>query len=179
MNPADFKDKMKDNPEKVEQIAYELGQILDMAPEDVKKSLTANISWSFIKRKVDKDIGLQVREYLIENNIDSIYVDEDSRRYYPNENLASHVLGFTGDDEQGLNGIEKTFDEALSGKKGMVMSQFDAGGRQVKYSPETYVEPIKGYNLYLTIDETIQYFTEKILEQAMLDYNLKEVPQLL
>ena len=173
VNPADFKDKMKDNPEKVEQIAYELGQMLDMAPEDVKKSLTANISWSFIKRKVDKDIGLQVREYLIENNIDSIYVDEDSRRYYPNENLASHVLGFTGDDEQGLNGIEKTFDEALSGKKGMVMSQFDAGGRQVKYSPETYVEPINGYNLYFTIDETIQYFTEKILEQAMLDYNLK------
>ncbi len=55
----------------------------------------------------------------------------------------------------------------------MIMSEFDAGGRQVKYSPETYVEPIDGYDLYLTIDETIQYFTEKALEKAMLDYNLK------
>lgn len=173
VNPPDFMDKMKDTPEKIDQIAYDLAQMLDMTPESVKEKLTSNLSWAFIKRKVDKEVGLKVREYLVENSIDSIYVDEDSKRYFPNGNLASHVLGFTGDDEQGLNGIEKTFDEILSGKPGMVMSEFDAGGRQVKYSPETYVEPVDGYNIYLTIDETIQYFTEKALEKAMLDYNLK------
>jgi len=171
--PPDFMDKMKDTPERIDQIATDLAQILDLTPESVKEKLTSNSRWAFIKRKVDKEVGLKVREYLVENGITSIYVDEDSKRFYPNGNLASHVLGFTGDDDQGLNGIEKTFDEILSGKPGMVMSEFDAGGRQVKYSPETYVEPVDGYNLYLTIDETIQYFTEKALEKAMLDYNLK------
>ena len=173
VNPPDFMDKMKDNPERIDRIADDLAQILDMTPESVKDKLTSNMRWAFIKRKVDKEVGLKVREYLVENGIDSIYVDEDSKRFFPNGNLASHVLGFTGDDEQGLNGIEKTYDEILSGKPGMVMSEYDAGGRQVKYSPETYVEPIDGYNIYLTIDETIQYFTEKALEKAMLDYNLK------
>ena len=173
VNPPGFMDKMKDTPEKIDQVANDLAEMLDMTPESVKEKLTSNLSWAFIKRKVDKEVGLKVREYLVENGIDCIYVDEDSRRYFPNGKLASHVLGFTGDDEQGLNGIEKTFDEILSGKPGMIMSEFDAGGRQVKYSPETYVEPVDGYNIYLTIDETIQYYTEKALEKAMLDYNLK------
>ena len=57
------------------------------------------------------------------------------------------VFMFTGVDDQGLNGIEKYFDQELSGEPGMIMSEFDAGGRQVKYSPETYVEPIDGYDL--------------------------------
>lgn len=173
VNPQDFKDKMKDTPEKIDEIANELGRILEMDPQVVRDRLTSNAVWSFIKRKVDKEIGAQVREYLLEKGITSIYVDEDSKRFYPNGTLAAHVLGFTGDDEQGLNGIEKTFDKELKGQSGMVMSEFDAGGRQVKYSPETYVEPVNGYDLYLTIDETIQYFTEKALEKAMLDYNLK------
>lgn len=173
VNPPDFMDKMKDEPGRIDQIAGDLAEILNMTPESVKEKLTSNSSWAFIKRKVDKEVGQQVREYLLENGITSIYVDEDSKRYYPNGSLASHVLGFTGDDEQGLNGIEKTFDDILSGKPGMVMSEYDAGGRQVKYSPETYVEPVDGYNIYLTIDETIQYFAENALEKAMLDYNLK------
>jgi stage V sporulation protein D (sporulation-specific penicillin-binding protein) len=173
VNTQDFMDKMKDTPEKIDKIAQDLGTILDMDAEDVKERLTAKTGWAFIKRKVEKDVGTRVREYLLENNITNIYVDEDSRRYYPNGSLASHVLGFTGDDDQGLNGIENIFDAELSGKPGMVMSEFDAGGRQVKYSPETYVEPVDGYDIYLTIDETIQYFTEKALEKAILDYNLK------
>ncbi len=173
VNPQDFKDKMKDTPEKIDEIAADLGRILDMDPQVVRDRLTSNSVWSFIKRKVEKEVGTQVREYLLEKGITSIYVDEDSKRFYPNGTLAAHVLGFTGDDEQGLNGIEKTFDKELKGQSGMVMSEFDAGGRQVKYSPETYVEPVNGYDLYLTIDETIQYFTEKALEKAMLDYNLK------
>ncbi len=173
VNPADFKDKMKETPERVDEIAAALAEILDMKPDEVKEKLTANASWSYIKRKVDKEIGARVREYLTENGITSIYVDEDSKRYYPNGTLASHVLGFTGVDDQGLNGIEKYLDQQLSGKPGMVMSEYDAGGRQVKYSPETYIEPVNGYDVYLTIDETIQHFTEKALEKAMLDYNLK------
>lgn len=173
VNAQDFKDKMKDTPEKVDQIAADLAEILDMDPAVVKERLMSNTNWAFIKRKVEKEIGTKVREYLLANNINNIHVDEDSKRYFPNGRLASHVLGFTGDDEQGLNGIEKVFDQDLSGEPGMVMSEYDAVGRQVKYSPETYVEPIDGYDLYLTIDETIQYFTEKALEQAMLDDNLK------
>lgn len=99
VNPPDFMDKMKDTPERVDQIANDLAQILDITPESVKEKLTSNSSWAFIKRKVDKDLGLKVREYLVDNSISSIYVDEDSKRYFPNGNLASHVLGFTGDDK--------------------------------------------------------------------------------
>lgn len=173
VNPQDFKDKMKDTPEKIDEIANDLGNILDMDPQVIKERLVSKAAWSFIKRKVDKEVGTEVRKYLLEKGITNIYVDEDSKRYFPNGTLASHVLGFTGDEEQGLNGIEKTFDKDLKGQSGMVMSEFDAGGRQVKYSPETYVEPVNGYDLYLTIDETIQYFTEKTLEKAVLDYKLK------
>ena len=173
VNTQDFRDKMKDTPELVDEIANDLGAILDMDPQVVQERLMAKTGWAFIKRKVEKEVGTQVREYLLKKGITNIYVDEDSKRYFPNGTLASHVLGFTGDDEQGLNGVEKTFDKDLKGESGMVMSEFDAGGRQVKYSPETYIEPVDGYDLYLTIDETIQYFTEKALEKAMLDYNLK------
>lgn len=173
VNPQDFRDKMKDTPELIDKTAADLAQILNMDAETVKERLTAKVSWSYIQRKVDKEIGKKVREYLIENNVPSIYVDEDSKRFFPNGTLASHVLGFTGVDDQGLNGIEKYFDQELTGEPGMIMSEFDAGGRQVKYSPETYVEPVDGYDIYLTIDETIQYFTEKALDKAMLDYNLK------
>ncbi len=173
VNTQDFQDKMKDTPEKIDIIASDLAEILDMSPDNVKKKLMENSSWAYIKRKVEKEIGTRVREYLIEDNINNIYVDEDSKRYFPNGSLASHVLGFTGVDDQGLNGIEKYYDTVLSGKPGMVMGEVDAGGRQVKYSPERYVEPVDGYDIYLTIDETIQHFTEKALEKAMLDYNLK------
>jgi len=173
VNPQDFKDKMKEKPEKIDEIASALAQILDMTDEEVKAKLTENSSWAYIKRKIDKEIGNKVREYLVENGIDSICVDEDSKRFFPNGTLASHVLGFTGVDDQGLNGIEKYYDAMLSGEPGMVMVEVDAGGRQVKYSPEHYIEPVDGYDIYLTIDETIQHFTEKALEKAMLDYNLK------
>ncbi|HEY8499409.1 MAG TPA: penicillin-binding transpeptidase domain-containing protein [Clostridia bacterium] len=173
VNPQDFKDKFKDKPEKIDEIASALAQMLDMTDEEVKARLTENSSWAYIKRKIDKEIGNRVREYLVENGIDSICVDEDSKRFFPNGTLASHVLGFTGVDDQGLNGIEKYYDAMLNGEPGMVMVEVDAGGRQVKYSPERYIEPVDGYDIYLTIDETIQHFTEKALEKAMLDYNLK------
>lgn len=173
VNPQDFKDKMKDTPERIDEIASKMAEILKMTPEAVKAKLTENSSWAYIKRKVDKEVGSRVREYLIEENISSICVDEDSKRFFPNGTLASHILGFTGVDDQGLNGIEQYYDSMLSGEPGMVMVEVDAGGRQVKYSQESYVEPVDGYDLYLTIDETIQHFTEKALEKAMLDCNLK------
>jgi len=75
VNPSEFMDKMKDTPEKIDQVASDLAQILDMTPESVKEKLTSNNIWAFIKRKVDKEIGLKVREYLVENGISGIYVD--------------------------------------------------------------------------------------------------------
>ena len=103
----------------------------------------------------------------------SIYVDEDSKRYYPKGNLASHVLGFTGTDEQGLNGIELVLESTLKGVPGKIMNEVDVLGRQVRFSKERYIDAIDGYDVYLTIDETIQYLAEKAMDQAVLDYNLK------
>jgi hypothetical protein len=143
VNPQDFKDKFKDSPEKIDEIASTLAKMLDMKDEEVKAKLTENSSWAYVKRKIDKEIGNRVREYLIENSIDSICVDEDSKRFFPNGKLASHVLGFTGVDDQGLNGIEKYYDAMLSGEPGMVMVELDAGGRQVKYSPEGRLRILK------------------------------------
>ena len=110
---------------------------------------------------------------MAEKGIRSIYIDEDSKRYYPKGKLASHLLGFVGDDHQGLNGIEFVLESTLKGVDGKIMNEVDVLGRQISFSKEKYIDAIDGYDVYLTIDETVQYLAEKAMDQAMLDYNLK------
>ncbi|HHU91166.1 MAG TPA: PASTA domain-containing protein [Clostridiaceae bacterium] len=173
VNPKELRDEVGGDETRLRTIANDLAAILDMDSEAIMKKFQANTRFEFIKKKIDRDIGSQVRAYVADAGLWSIYVDEDSKRYYPKGNLASHVLGFTGTDDQGLNGIELALESTLKGVPGKILNEVDVLGRQVSFSKERYIDAIDGYDVYLTIDETIQYLAEKAMDQAVLDYDLK------
>lgn len=167
-NPTDVRDSDKS----LESIAEGLSQILDMDTEVVLKKLTRRSSYEIIKKKVEKEVGDRVRKWVEENNIRGIYIDEDSKRYYPNRNLAAHVIGFTGADNQGLDGIEKVMEKYLKGIPGKILSEVDAGGHELPFNTEKRIEAKDGLDVVLTIDETIQYFAQKALEKAIDDWKV-------
>lgn len=173
VNPKELRDEIGGDETKLLSIANDLGALLEMDSEKIMKKFQMSSRFEFIKKKIDRDIGTQVRTYVSDLGLKSIYIDEDSKRYYPKGNLASHILGFTGDDDQGLNGIELVLESTLKGVPGKIMNEVDVLGRQISFSKERYIDAIDGYDVYLTIDETIQYLTEKAMDQAVLDYNLK------
>ncbi len=174
VNPNALRSELEDAPEKLNDLAKGLAELLYMDAGDIMEIFYRNSRFEFIKRKIDRELGAKVREFVVKQmGVLNVYIDEDSKRYYPNGSLAAHVLGFTGVDDQGLAGIELKFDATLKGMPGKIMSEADVHGRPIRFSKERYIEAVDGYDIFLTIDETIQFFTEKALEQAALDYNLK------
>lgn len=154
---------------KPEEVAQKLSELLDMDYENVYTMITKNVHYVVIKRKIDKELGDQVRQWIVDNDIKGINVDEDTQRVYPFGNLASHVIGFTGVDNQGLDGLEKVMDRYLKGVSGRIVAESDALGREIPFKTERYISPEDGYNVVLTIDETIQHFAEQALENAIID----------
>ncbi|HEX9063222.1 MAG TPA: penicillin-binding transpeptidase domain-containing protein, partial [Clostridia bacterium] len=153
----------------VDTISQKLSEILSMDKDKIYKKITAKSRYEILKKKVEKDIGNQVRAWAKEKKIDGIYIDEDSKRYYPNGNLAAHILGFTGAENQGLDGVEATMEQYLKGVPGKILSEVDASGRSMPFNEEKRVDAQDGKNVVLTIDEAIQSFAEKALEKAIDD----------
>ncbi|NLL05019.1 MAG: PASTA domain-containing protein [Clostridiaceae bacterium] len=166
VNPQDF-EKLKESEK--EEIAEKLAQILELNKEDVLKKIKRNVSYEVIKKQVEKEVGNKIREWIEEDEIVGIYIDEDTKRYYPQNNLASHVIGFTGADNQGLSGIEIVMEKYLKGVPGKILSETDASGRYVPFSEEKRINPQDGLNVVLTIDENIQYFASNALDKAISD----------
>ncbi|HEX2925188.1 MAG TPA: penicillin-binding transpeptidase domain-containing protein [Ruminiclostridium sp.] len=156
----------------IDKISGELASILEMDRETIKKKLTKNNQYELIKEKIDRAIGNKVREWKKDSHISGIYIDEDSKRFYPNANLAAHVIGFTNIDNDGLDGVEKVMEKYLKGVPGKILSETDASGMALSMSDEKYIQPQDGNDVILTIDETIQYFAEKALEKAISDNNV-------
>ncbi len=156
----------------IDKISGELAGILEMDKETVKKKLTKNNQYELIKQKIDREIGNKVREWKKKNKISGIYIDEDTKRFYPNRNLAAHVVGFTNIDNDGLDGVERIMEKYLKGVPGKILSETDASGMALSMSDEKYIQPQDGNDVILTIDETIQYFAEKALEKAISDNNV-------
>ncbi|NMB33064.1 MAG: PASTA domain-containing protein [Clostridium sp.] len=150
-------------------IAQKLSEFLDMEDEEVLKKINRDSRYEIIKKKVEREVGNQIRQWKKEENIAGIYIDEDSKRYYPNGNIAAHVIGFTGEDNQGLDGIEKTMEKYLKGVPGKILSEVDAFGRQMPKYHKKRIDPQDGLNVVLTIDETIQYFATEALQKALDD----------
>jgi len=168
--PSQIKD-----PEKV---AAQLAPILELDYQTLYQKLsdTSN-SFVWIKRQVSRDVANQVRAL----NIKGIDFTEEPKRYYPNGNLASHILGFTmkyAEAEEGLKGqegVELYYDKYLKGYPGKIVMETDARGREMPDNVDRYIPPIDGLNLVLTIDSVIQHFTEKAVADAMDKYNAKKV----
>jgi len=153
-----------------QQIAGGLAQLLSMDEDEVYRLITKNVSSVIIKRKVDREVELQIRTWMSENSVRGINIDEDAKRYYPGGNLMSHILGFTGDDNQGLmGGIEEVMDKYLKGTPGKILSEVDARGSAVPFDKEKRIDAQDGLNVVLTIDETIQYLVSKSLDKAVED----------
>ena len=164
VNPGNIE---KENKEKVAKI---LSETFELNYEDVLKKVNKRSSIETIAKKVDKEKTDKLRVWMEENNITTgINIDEDTKRYYPNNNLASQIIGFCGSDNQGLDGIEAKYDEELSGKKGAIKRHTDARGGEMGEEGEEYVSAIDGNDLILTIDMTIQSIIEKHLEEACID----------
>lgn len=166
VNPQDF-EKLEES--KKEEVAEKLSQILELEKVDVLKKIKKDVSYEVIKKQVEKEVGNKVREWIEQDNIVGIYIDEDTKRYYPQNNLAAHVIGFTGADNQGLDGIEKIMERYLKGVPGKILSETDASGRYVPFSEEKRINPQDGLNVVLTIDENIQYFASNALDRAISD----------
>lgn len=161
--------EIKNNKKPAAEIAQELAQILGMDSEKVLSMITKNSQYEIIKKKVDLEVEEKVRQWISDKKIKGINIDEDAKRYYPNGNLASHIIGFTGTDNQGLSGIESMQEKYLKGVPGRILSEVDARGRSLPLSTEKRIDAEDGLNVVLTIDETIQYLATKNLEKAIED----------
>ncbi len=156
--------------ENKEGVAKKLSELFDLEYESVLKKLNKRSSIEKIASKVDNDKANELRIWLSENNIThGVNIDEDTKRYYPYNNLASQIIGFCGSDNQGLSGIESKYEEVLKGKKGSISRITDAAGSQIDDTSEEYIDPINGDDLVLTINATIQGIAEKYLKEACID----------
>ena len=156
--------------EKKEMIATKLTEIFDLDYETVLKKVKKISSIEIIVKKIEKDKADELRTWLMDNNINTgVNIDEDSKRYYPYSNLASHVIGFCGGDNQGIDGVEAKYDNVLSGTKGAITKATDAVGLELGTEGENYVKPVDGNSIILSIDMTIQSIAEKYLEEACID----------
>ena len=151
--------------DKKEEIATKLAEILELQREDVLVKLNKKTSSETIASKVSEEKAKQVLEYISEEEISGIRVDEDTKRIYPYGTLAAHALGFVGTDK-GLNGIEAYYEDDLAGIPGKIVGSTDGRGRETPFTNEQYIEPIDGKDLVLTIDATIQAITEKYLNKV-------------
>ena len=164
VNPVNIS---KNNKEKV---ARSLADIFELDYETILKKVSKNSSIETIVKKVEKEKTDELRVWMKENNItQGINIDEDTKRYYPLNNLASQIIGFCGSDNQGLDGIEAIYDEQLKGEKGKIIKLTDARGGDIKDESESYVDAIDGDDLILTVDSTIQGIAEKYLKEACID----------
>jgi stage V sporulation protein D (sporulation-specific penicillin-binding protein) len=162
---------VQSNSVSLEFIASEVAEILDLDEEDLLSKLQQKLQYVIIAKKVDIEKGDELRAWLKKYNISGIYINEDTKRYYPLKNLSSQVIGFTGADNQGLEGIEAIMDRYLKGIPGKILSEIDANGLELPFSTETKINAQDGFNVVLTIDETISYMADKALEKALIDNN--------
>lgn len=136
---------------------------LDMQEDKVRARVEKVSSIERIKSNVDKETGERIRAY----DLPGIKVDEDYKRYYPYDTLASKVLGFTGGDNQGIIGLEVKYDAYMQGTNGKILTLTDARGVEIENAGETRMDPIDGNDLYISIDHNIQMYAQQAAAKVM------------
>ncbi|MDY5540445.1 MAG: penicillin-binding transpeptidase domain-containing protein, partial [Lachnospiraceae bacterium] len=152
-----------------EKIISMLCRELDMDEETVRKKVEKVSLRELVKSNVDKETGDRIRA----ENYAGVKVDEDYRRYYPMGSLASKVLGFTGSDNQGIIGLEVTYEEYLKGTPGQILTLTDARGVEIENAAEGRIDPVDGLDLYISLDSNIQMYAGqaagKVMEEKQAD----------
>ena len=158
---------------RIQLIVETLPTILDVDSETVAAKAAKDSAYQVILRGIEKDQADQVRQFMNDNKLaGALYFVDDSTRYYPYGSFLAHVLGCVGTDEQGLTGLEKKYDDVLTGTAGRAVTLTDRDGNALSEDYELYYPAEEGQSLVLTIDEVLQHFLEKNLEIA---YNDNEV----
>lgn len=172
MSPVNFK-----NDKQRQAAAKGLSEIFDLEYKDVLDDTKQQSHYVVVKRRIESDEREKVLELIDTLKKDYscsgvIQLLDDYKRYYPKNSLASSVIGFTGSDDQGLEGIEYEYDSYLSGTPGRIITAQNARGTDMPFRYEQNVESEDGNNVYLTIDETIQSICEKYMQKGVEDNNV-------
>lgn len=156
-------------------IAQGLSEILGVSYDEIYEKSGQKGSWYVtVARKLEKEQADAVRAFKNQHGLRGVRLETDTKRYYPNSSLACHLIGFVGTDNYGLEGIEARYDEALSGSPGRTVRATNAMGTELLFSQfEEYYPGEDGFDVVTTIDETIQYYVEKHLKQAVADYDIQ------
>lgn len=163
-----------DSDEKRKIICDGLSEILGIEKDKLTELAKKKSCYTIVKKKVETEIKDKIINFKVENNISSgIRLIEDYKRYYPCGSFAAPVIGFTGADGQGLAGIEAYYDKVLSGEPGKLLTAKNAIGTEMPFEYEQMIDAKKGHNLRLCIDETIQKFMEKNLEEGVRNHRVK------
>ena len=146
-----------------EQVIEVLCRELELSEEYVRKRVEKYSAMERVKSNVDKSVGDRIREY----GLAGVKVDEDYKRYYPYDSLASKALGFTGGDNQGIIGLEVVYDTYLEGTPGQILTVTDAKGIEVESAGERRIEPVAGLDLCISMDLNIQSYATQLAAQAL------------
>lgn len=157
--------------EDADAVTKALAGTLEMEEETVRKKVEKVSSMERIKTNVEKEVGDRIREM----NLAGVKVDEDFKRYYPYEELASKVLGFTGGDNQGIIGLEVKYEDYLKGENGMILSTTDARGVELEGIAEDRAEPNAGNTLRISIDYNIQKYAQQMAQKVMEEKQAEKV----
>lgn len=158
-----------------EKIAKGLSEIFELNYDEVLEKVNSSSQVETIAKKVEQEKVDTLKKWMEENKISvGINIDEDTKRYYPYNTVASNVIGFCGSDNQGLSGIESKWDSILTGTPGKIVSSKGSNQEEIPNAEETYISAENGSDLTLTIDLNIQTIIEKYLKQAVEDNDCKK-----
>jgi stage V sporulation protein D (sporulation-specific penicillin-binding protein) len=156
---------------KPDEVVAVLSKELGIEEAEIRKKVEKYSSREIIKTNVDKALGDQIRTY----HLAGVKVDEDYKRYYPYDTMASKVLGFTGGDNQGIIGLEVKYEQYLKGMNGKILTMSDAAGIEIENAAEDRIEPISGQTLQISLDVNIQKYCEQAAYQVMEKKGAKKV----
>ena len=164
-----------DSDEEAQLIARGMSEILGTDYDTIyQRAKKSNSYYQIVKKRIEDQEADAVRQFILDNDLNgSISMEEDTKRYYPYGSLASTVLGFVGDENSGLYGIEAYYNKILSGTPGRIVSAKNAWGSDMPYKYEQMFEASDGNNLVLTINSVIQMFVEKHLDNAVKEHDVR------
>ena len=153
-----------------EKVAKGLSEIFELDYEETLSKVSSDSTYASIAKRVENDKIEQLKKWMEEEKVyTGINIDEDTKRYYPYESLASSLIGFCGDSNQGLEGLELAWNDVLTGTPGKIVTAQDAIQEDIPYENETYIPAENGNDITLTIDANVQSVVEKYLEQACIE----------
>ena len=169
INPSKIKGKTEESTTKIkETVSKGLSEIFELNYDEVFEKVTSNSQVETIVKKVEQEKVDKLKTWMEENDIKvGINIDEDTKRYYPYSTVAANVIGFCGNDNQGLAGIEYTWDSVLTGTPGKIVSSKGSDQEEIPNTEQTHISAENGSDLCLTIDFNIQTIVEKYLKQAV------------